>query len=97
MSYRDEFPDYDGDFYCPEGWIDNSWHNDVCPRAMKRLETDTKCIEFSIWQDYLFEDKREYDDGKRYLFQIHVNNDLIYHYETDSILEIQNLVKGVQV
>ena len=97
MSYRSEFPDYDGDFFCPDGWIDNSWHNDVCPRAMKRIEMETKSIEFSIWQDYVAEDKREYDFGKRYIFQIHVNYALIYNYETDSNAEIQNLVKGVQI
>lgn len=97
MSYRSEFPDYDGDFFCPDGWIDNSWHNDVCPRAMKRIEMGANCIEFSIWQDYVAEDKREYDFGKRYIFQIHVNYELIYNHETDSIAEIQNLMKGVQI
>ena len=97
MSYKSEFPDYDGEFYCPKGWIDNSWHNDVCPRAMKRFESETLEIEFSIWQDYVDENKREYDPTKRYLFQIHVNNDLIFHYETDDLEKIKELEKGVQL
>lgn len=99
--YRQEFPDYDGELFIPEGWIDNSWHNDVCPRAMHRkfcrFENVTQTIDFSIWQDYIDVNKREYDNGKRYLFQIHVNNDLIYHYETDDLEEIKRLAKGVQI
>ena len=35
-NYLIEFPSYDGDFYLPEGWEDNSWHNDACPHAEKR-------------------------------------------------------------
>ena len=97
MSYKSEFPDYDGEFYCPKGWMDNSWHNDVCPRAMKRLESETLEIEFSIWQDYVNEDKREFDDVKRYEFQIHVNGELIFHYETDDLEKIKELEKGVQI
>lgn len=97
MSYITEFPDYDGEFYIPEGWEDNSWHNDVCPRAMRRIEPETKMIEFSVWQDYVDVDKREYDNGKRYLFQIVVDNELIYHYETDDLQKIKELIEGVQI
>jgi hypothetical protein len=45
----------------------------------------------------VFADKREYDRGTRFMFQVEVNNEIIYSYETDSLLEIQNLVKGVCV
>jgi hypothetical protein len=97
MSYISEFPDYDGDFYCPDGWEDHSWHNDVCPRARHIVEKEDRYYEFTIWQDYVFADKREYDRGTRFMFQVEVNNEIIYSYETDSLLEIQNLVKGVCV
>lgn len=97
MSYLSEFPDYDGEFYIPKGWVDNSWHNDVCPRAMVGLQSDTMEIVFSLWQDYVDENKREYDHTKRYLFQIHLDAGLIYHYETDSIEEAKKLAEGVQI
>lgn len=94
MSYMSEFPDYDGTLYVPDGWIDNSWHNDVCPRAMKRTNDET--IEYSIWQDYVEPSKRERDDVKRYLFQIFVGCDNIFSLETDSLDEIKALVKAVE-
>lgn len=97
MSYLSEFPYYDGDFYIPKGWMDNSWHNDTCPRAMFRTETETKTVEFSLWQDYVDVNKRELDGTKRYIFQIHVNRELVYHYETDSLDEAKELAKGVQI
>lgn len=94
MSYMSEFPDYDGALYVPDGWVDNSWHNDVCPRAMKRTSDET--IEYSIWQDYVEPSKRERDDVKRYLFQIFVGCDNIFSLETDSLDEIKALVKAVE-
>ena len=99
MSYITEFPDYDGQFYCPEGWEDHSWHNDVCPRAMRIVDDEAKGrhYEFSIWQDYVNPNKREYDGGARYMFQIETNNEIIYSYETNNYAEIQKLVKGVCV
>lgn len=97
MSYLSEFPDYDGDLYCPKGWEDYSWHNDICPRAMYMIEHEAQTIVFSLWQDYVDVNKREYDNSKRYLLQIHVNHILIYHYETDDLEEAKKLVKGVQL
>lgn len=97
MSYITEFPDYDGEFYCPKGWEDNSWHNDVCPRAMYRIESETRTVEYSIWQDYIDVNRREYEKGKRYIFQIEVNNDLIFHYESDDLEEIKRIAKGAQI
>ena len=96
MSYLSEFPDYDGDFYCPDGWEDNSWHNDVCPHAEKRSYDEE--ISVNIWQDYVDPDKRERDNDKRYLFTICVGGaDAQFYYETDELEEIKKLVKGVQI
>lgn len=98
MSWREEFPNWDGgELYIPKGWEDYSWHNDVCPRAMLRVESETRTVEFSLWQDYIDVEKREYDNMARYLFQIHVNGYLIYHYETDDLSEAKKLVEGVQI
>ena len=96
MSYLSEFPDYDGEFFIPKEWIDNSWHNDVCPRAMFRTEIKKQTVECSLWQDYVDEGKREYDNQKRYLFQIHVDNELVFHYESDDLEEMKKLTEGVQ-
>lgn len=54
MSWQSEFPNWDGgELYIPKGWEDYSWHNDVCPRAMLRVESETRTVEFSLWQDYI--------------------------------------------
>ena len=96
--FRDAFPNWDGgELYIPKGWIDNSYKNDTCPRAMYRIESETKTVECSLWQDYVDVDKREYDYTKRYIFQIHVNEDLVYHYETDDLSEAKKLAEGVQI
>lgn len=49
MSYRTEFPDYDDDLYCPDGWTDQSWHNDTCPHIQKRIDTIETEIEVNVW------------------------------------------------
>ena len=95
--FKQEFPDYDGGFYLPDGWMDNSWHNDVCPHAMKRHEDGTDIIEARIWQDYANRENREYEDGKRYQFDIQVNDVRIFCYETDMIDEIKALVSALEI
>ena len=96
MSYISEFPDYDGDFYVPEGWEDNSWHNDVCPHIEKRSLDES--VKVMIWQDYVDPDKRERDYCKRYLFQICCNgDDAQFYYETNKWSKIQKLMKGVNI
>jgi len=51
MSYKTEFPDFDYELTIPDGWTDDSWHNDVCPKIY-----NGKLV---IWCDYLDPDKRE--------------------------------------
>ena len=93
--YRQEFPDYDGEFFILDGWEDNSWHNDTCPHIEKRSTNGT--VRAYVWQDYADPSKREYENQKRYLLQIHVNYDLVFHYETDDLEEIKRLAEGVQI
>ena len=96
MSYKSEFPDYDGEFYCPEGWEDNSWHNDVCPHIEKRSKDDAVTV--CVWQDYVDISKRERDNTKRYLFQICCDgSDAQFQYETNKWNKIEKLMKGVQL
>ncbi len=97
MSYRDEFPDYDDKgIYIPKGWADGSYHNDTCPHAYKRTEIeDVVEVEAKIWQDYKDPSKREYENDKRYLFEIVIDGEPIYQYETDNLDDIKQLAKGV--
>lgn len=96
MSYISEFPDYDGEFYLPDGWEDNSWHNDVCPHIEKRSKDDS--VKVYVWQDYSDPAKREYDNTARYLFQICCNgDDAQFMYESDEWSEMEKLMKGVQI
>ena len=95
MSYRSEFPDYDGDFYCPQGWIDNSWHNNMSPHCEKRDET--KGVRFLIWQNYIDVEKRENEDEDRYVVQIETNGWVVYTYETDDLAKVEEFVKGVVI
>ena len=90
--YKYEFPDYDGEFYVPDGWEDNSWHNDVCPHAELRIEDEKIC--FLLWQDYVDVDKRECG-GHRYSFIIEIDNDVVFCYTTDDINEALKLCKSV--
>ena len=99
MSYLSEFPDYDGDFYIPDRWEDNSWHNDICPHAELYIERGDVAFSFYVWQDYVDVNEREYDNTPRYTFEIvvkTVNGDYtLFFKQTDSLEEIKDLVKGV--
>jgi len=58
MTYKIEFPDYDDTLSFPEGWIDDSWHNDVCPKFIKD--------KIMIWCDYKEFDRRE-TEGQQFI------------------------------
>ena len=76
MSYKTEFPDYDGELYIPDGFIDTSWHNDIMPHvSMIRQTADGNEIVYNIWQDYVNKNLREYENTKRYAFAIVVNEE----------------------
>jgi len=93
-QYLIEFPNYDGDFYLPKGWIDNSWHNDVCPHAEKR-SADESIIVY-IWQEYEDFYKRESANENRYMFVIEKDSEVIFLYETNSLELIKEMAEGVR-
>lgn len=97
MSYKSEFPDYDGEFHMIDGWIDNSWHNDTCPNIMRRYVKGNTTLEFRIWQDYADINNREYDNTKRYMFHIYVDNDVVFYSESNDWSDMEKLAKGVDV
>ena len=61
MTYKIEFPDYDDILSFPEGWIDDSWHNDVCPKFIKD--------KILIWCDYKEFDRRE-TEGQQFIVSL---------------------------
>ena len=90
--YKIEFPDFDAEFYCPAGFEDWSYHNDIMPHAGKRFNVGDKEIEIDIWQDYADEEKREYDNGKQYIFSIKVDDDVVDEYATDDLDQLKKYV-----
>jgi hypothetical protein len=55
MAYKTEFPHYDDTLTLPDGWVDTSWHNDVCP-SFEKVFGDTT---FRLWCDFKDPDQRE--------------------------------------
>lgn len=97
MSYRSEFPNYDGNFYCPKGWVDGSWHNDTCPHIMRRYEYfGGKEITYLVWQDYADKAKREYENGGRYCFQIEIDGDIIFSHDTDDLEVVKKFMQSAR-
>lgn len=90
--YKVEFLDYDGNLIIPKGFEDNSWHNDVCPKVTKTITSYRNTItEINIWQDYADENLRELK-GKRFVFDISVDNEIIFAHATDDWAEIKKLI-----
>jgi hypothetical protein len=54
-TYKTEFPDFDNELTFPDGWIDTSWHNDICPS----FEKDFGNVTYKIFCDYKNPEKRE--------------------------------------
>jgi hypothetical protein len=61
MTYKIEFPDYDDTLSFPDGWVDDSWHNDVCPKFIKN--------NLIIWCDYKNFDRRE-TEGQQFIVSL---------------------------
>ena len=59
-TYATEFPDFVLDVVIPEGFHDQSWHNDVCPSFSGRG--------VRLWIDYKDPEQREMM-GKRFMMQ----------------------------
>jgi hypothetical protein len=61
MTYKTEFPHYDDTLTLPDGWVDTSWHNDVCPSFEKFIGNTT----FRLWCDFKDPEMREVG-GRRF-------------------------------
>lgn len=93
MSYKTEFPDYDGRLFIPEGFHDYSYHNDTCPCAAKEIGM----VLIRIWQDYIEPNKREREGTKRYALQVEYNGDVVFDYATDELERIKELIECLEV
>ena len=92
MLYKQEFPDYDDSLYCPAGFMDYSYHNDMMPHVEREIKVGDVPTTIRIWQDYKNLEKREYEEYPRYAFQVLVDDDIIYEYSTDSLDQVKKLV-----
>lgn len=56
-TYKYEFPNFDYDIpQLPEGFVDVSWHNDVCPSFSCDLNETQEMV---VWVNYADENRRE--------------------------------------
>lgn len=90
--YRTEFPDYDDVLRIPKGFVDCSYHNDICPHVSQYYRNEETELMINIWQDYVDPDKREYSDYPRFIFSIEINGDVIFECKTDVWEEIEKLL-----
>jgi hypothetical protein len=70
MQYMNEFPHYDDELILPAGWIDTSWHNDICP-SFEKLIGDTTV---RLWCDFKDPALREVG-GPRFTVCTYINED----------------------
>jgi hypothetical protein len=96
MTYKYEFPDFDYDL--PDlgaGWVDNSWHNDVCPSLDYKIGTDEFGQEkvLRIWFDYANPEMREIAE-KRYVLAMGVYGESLDHVMTsDDLQDVLDYIK----
>lgn len=79
MLYKTEFPDYDDTLPEIEGFVDDSWHNDSCPKLIKDLGYTI----VTLWCDYKDLDKREYEGAPRYSIAVTDSHEGIVICETE--------------
>jgi hypothetical protein len=64
-TIQTEFPDYDVSTLpvIPAGFVDESWHNEACPRF------DHPALRLSLWIDYADPAQRELPEARRFYLQ----------------------------
>lgn len=83
MSYKEEFPKWNGEWVCPKGYKDESYKNDELPHVKKIYEKDNTRVEYRIWEDNIPTEENNYysvleKEGYKYRFEIVVNSTIIY-------------------
>ena len=88
-NYQSEFANYDDVLSIPTGWVDTSWHNDICPSFEKTFGDVT----FRLWCDYANIEKREVG-GKRFIVSKYLAENDEYEFvgESENFEEALNFV-----
>lgn len=91
MTYKYEFPDYDDELPSIDGFVDESWHNDVCPSLVHNIFTERY---LKLWCDYKDPAMREVG-GNQYtlVFQSEDHWETVYLFSTDDIEAMKNYIK----
>lgn len=96
MTYKNEFSNFDYDLpNLGEGWIDHSWHNDVCPSLDHKIGINNFGQEkvLRIWFDYANPEMREIAE-KQYVLAMGVYGESLDHVMTsDDLQDILNHIK----
>lgn len=102
LDYKTEFRYFDFDIpSIPDGFTDDSWHNNVCPSFTRVLGDQL----ITFWVDYKNPKRRERSFGKQFFVTTEPNNDDINDvelvFETNNwevaIKKINKLFKEVKV
>jgi hypothetical protein len=81
------FDHYDGELPLLDGFIDDSWRNDVCPSLLNEK------LNLKLWVDYVNPDRRE-AGGKRYTLCAYNNNADEYSelFASESLAEMKGFI-----
>jgi|Laugrespbdmm15dd_1035085.scaffolds.fasta_scaffold82834_2 hypothetical protein len=74
MNYKTEFPQFDDSISLPEGWEDESWHNNACPSFSKPLKNNQRLV---LWYDYKSPELRDSPSLKRFGLYVEENDECI--------------------
>jgi hypothetical protein len=85
--YKKEFPSYDGILPQLRGWVDNSWHNDICPSLHRIVADEFGSVFMRIWCEFVDPMMREVPDSFRFSLDVQPNEEcgephLFLHGET---------------
>tara|TARA_R110000868_G_scaffold391097_2_gene661003 strand:+ start:117 stop:446 length:330 start_codon:yes stop_codon:yes gene_type:complete len=88
-NYQSEFANYDDVLSIPAGWVDTSWHNDICPSFEKTFGDVT----FRLWCDFKNPELREVG-GLRFTVCTYLNEDELNESigQSESLEEALNFV-----
>ncbi len=67
MNYKTQFPDFDDQMPEFVGFVDTSWHNDVCPSFQLDLGDGQG---LRVWVDYADKTRRECPESKRFALDL---------------------------
>lgn len=80
MTYQIEFPDFDASTMpeIPADFIDQSWHNDVCPSFYNEK------LSMTLYVDYADKQLREFTNSERFTLTVIGNDNDEVIFETSS-------------